>query len=515
MEALIIGLVAGLGYVVSKQGVRSTTKPESIAVNRPESYPFAGATPSKELQKEVEKASEERWLASQDPRGTGIVDPRTYPFFTSMKTQHTNDDVKQRKMELFSGKLDNATWKNKRETGPMFDPVPQPVSSSGSSGNAPTYETMRKISAVSGLQNNVLPFQQVQVGRGVGLDPNTPAGDGFHSMYRVMPIDHSSYKRNSYASRPNHGAAANSARAVDPKYFSKGVPRFYSMERRPLEKGRAAATAPTHRSKFTGPGCHVDTEEYFGIAGATGHNVNAGDPSRNKSDERYGLPLTNVTGDRHGIGAYTVTEFDDARVLAQQRENTRTHGVLTGDKRAQTSARTFVSAPTKRDLVSRTEHVGGAGHIVPTGTAQPFDTPQPTIREQLHDQSNGFAAAAPVIRAARIQCTNRQLLKQAKRGSQVVNTYVTAPERTAEFRKAKLGDDLLNDDRCVNFAVRGDQNFSRALSHAQASALYMNQANPGTSSISNRARLPEENRFQDYTIARDNLNKNDLHIRIN
>ena len=515
MEAVIIGLILGLGYTVSRQGTQRAGKVESVAVDRPESYPFVGATPSNELKKEHEKASEERWLASRNPRSSGIVDPRTYPFFTSMKTQHTSDDIKQRRMELFTGKLDEATWKHKQESGPMFEPTPQMLSSSGTSGNGPNYEAMRKVSAVSGIQNNVLPFQQIQVGRGVGVDPSAPASDGFHSMYRVMPVDHSAYKRNTYESRPNHGTAINSAREVDPKYYSKGVSRFYSMERRPLEKGRAVATAQAHRPKTVVPGCHVDTEEYFGIAGASGHNVPAGDSSRDKSDDRHGFPLTNVTGDRHGIGAYTVTEFDSAKMITQQRENTQTHGTLTGDRHAQTSSQTFVTAPTKRDLVRRHDHVGGAGHFVPTGAAQPFDAPQPTIREQLHDQTNGFAAAAPVIKGARIQCTNRQLLKQSKRGTQVVNTYVTAPERTGEYRRARMGDDLLAEDRCVNIAVKEDRKLSRAVSHAQSSVMYMNQAPPGVSSIGNRSRLPEENRFQDYTIARDNVKGNDLHIKIN
>jgi hypothetical protein len=483
MEAIIIGLIAGLGYAVSQQGITTRKKADVVTVDRPESYPFPSATTSKELRKEQEKASEARWLASQDPRGSGIVDPRTLPYFTSARTQNTNDDLKQRRMEGHTGAA--PTWQHKKESVPFFEPVSQNVLSSGSSGNGPTYETMRKASAVSGVQNNVLPFEQVQVGRGIGLDPKTPAGDGFHSTYRVMPIDHASYKKNTVEARPNHGAAINSAREVDPKYYSKGVPRFYTMERRPMEKGRAAVTAQTQRPAILTPGCHVDTEEYFGIAGAVGHHVGAGNQARNKHDNRPGLPLTNVTGERHGLGGYTVADFDNARVISQQRE----------------------------------QGTGGAAgvpaHFVPAGTTQPSDLPQPTLREQLHDQSNGFAAAAPVVRGARVQCTNKQLLKESKRGSQVVNTYVAAPQRTSEFRRAKMGDDLLAETRCVPMAVKADGHVHRQMSHAQASVMYMNQASAGTSSIANRNRLPEENRFQDFTIARDNVKNNDLHIRIN
>lgn len=516
MEVAIIGLVAGLGYLASRNSVQQRRPDDAVVtVGRPESYPFAGLTNSETLKKEQEKASEQRWLASMNPRDSGIVDPRTVPFFSSMKKQHTNDDIKQRRMELFTGQQTDATWKHKKEADAMFKPTPQNLNSNGSSGNAPTYETMRKQSAVSGIQNSVLPFEQVQVGRGVGLNPATPAGDGFHSMYRVMPVDASSYKRNTFEARPNHGAAMNSAREVDPKYYSKGVSRFYTMDRRPMEKGRAAATGPAHRSKIVAPGCHVDTEEYFGIAGAPGQNVPAGISDRDRVDNRPGLPVTNVTGDRHGIGGYAVAEFDNAKMIAQQRETTRTHGILKGDRVAQTAAHTFVHAPNNRAISSQRDQHGGAGHFVPAGAVQPLDVPQPTIREQLHDQSNGFAAAAPVLRGTRVQCTDKQLLKESKRGSHVVNTYINHAERTNEYRRAKMGDDLLLENRCVPMAVKADANPARMAGHAQSSVMYMNQATPGESSIANRFRLPEENRFQDYTIARDNVRANDLHIPIN
>ena len=482
MEALIIGLIAGLGYAVSRQGTAPRkTVPSDVTVQRPESYPFQDATNSTDLLKQHEKVSDERWLASQDPRGSGIVDPRTAPFFTSARTQNTNDNLKQRRMESHTGGA--PSWQHKKESAPFFEPASQNVLSSGSSGNGPTYETMRKVSAVSGVQNNVLPFTQVQVGRGIGLDPNAPAGDGFHSTYRVMPVDSASYKKNSVEARTNHGVALNSARQVDPKYFSKGVPRFYTMERRPLEKGRAAMTAQAQRPTVLTPGCQVDTEEYFGIPGAKGHHVNAGDSSRNRLDNRPGLPLTNVTGERNGIGGYTHADFDNSRVISQQREQSAGSGV--------------------------------AKYFVPAGTTQPSDVPQPTIREQLHDQSNGFAPAAPVIRGASVQCTNKQLLKESKRGSHVVNTYVAAPQRSAEFKRANLGDDLLKERRLAAAKFKEDNTRNRHMSHPQASVMYMNQAAAGESSTANRQRLPEQNQFQDYTIARDNVKGNDLHIRIN
>jgi len=525
MELLIGGSVLALGYAMSKGTSRKklVDGPRDISVGVPGAYPFPD-TPADSgvLLARQERLAQERWDAARDPRASGIVD-RNAPFFSSYAKQSTNDEVKQRRMELYTGVATlegskTGVWQPKTESGARFAPASQPVTSGGSSGNASNYETQRLTSAISAVQSNTLPFQQVRVGPGIGVGAGTVATDGFHSQYRVMPVDAWAYKQNILPGRINPGSSTVTAREVDPKHYSKGVSRFYDMERRPLEKGRAAATGQAIRPQTGVKGCHYDsTHEYFGVAGTKGQNVQAGAWDRSKNDEGRQLPLTNVTGARAGMGAFTGGVYDSARFESQQRESDQGTGGagFKGDQRRHQAPSSFLMQATKRDLAKYQDYNGILGHHVPTGAVAPRDVPQPTLREQLHDQGNGYAAAGPAtVTGPTVQCTDRQLLKQAKRGTYSTNTYVTPPERTEAFRRTHGGmDDVLVRRSVGEVRVRVDANPGQRQSHGAASRMYMNQAGSGVSTAANN-KLETENRFQDYGIAQTVLKDNDLHVPI-
>lgn len=505
MEILIGGAVGLFGYMLSRN---------SAAPGRPTADRPAFEEPST-LLKAQDALAGRRWTDAQSPNSTGIVGPKNVPFFQSIRKQNTNEPTKQRRMELYTGNLEQTgTWQPKRESRPRFAPTAQPVTSSGSSGNAVNYAARR--SALSGVQNNVLPFAQQRVGPGLNVGVNTPAADGFHSQYRPMPLDYSGYKANELEGRVIPGGSAIQARQVDPSFYSKGVPRFWDMDRRPLERGMAAVTARAHRPEIIKVGgCHVDTQEYFGGAMQGGQNVQAGAWTHDKTDQRPGLPLTNATGSRAGVGAFTAQAYDGTRFTSQNRESERTHGVATGDQRRHQAPSSFVTAPTQRSM-AECGYNGIAGHFVPGGTAGPEDAPQPTLREQLHDQSSGPGIAAPHVKGATVQCTDRQLLKEAKRGSTVVNTYVTHPERTEAFRRANVGDVGTATQRCqARVAVRAEPAGARMAAHAAAPSLYSNMATAGASTGSGRMKLPEENRFQDFGLAKSVLATNPYSVNIN
>lgn len=524
MELLIASSIGVLGWVLSKPGAGVPMASLSGIQNASGAQPVksntssAPAPTSTTLLKAHDAVAGKRWEAARDP-ASNIVG-RQVPYFSSFRKQHTNDTMKQRRMEIYSGNLgygnsESGTWQHKSEASPLFDPTPQPVTSSGSSGNGVTFDPSRYITSMTGIQNNALPFQQKRVGPGIGVGADVAATDGFHSKYRVLPPD-LGYKRNVLEGRVVPGGNAVAAREVDPKFFSKGVPRMWTMDRRPLEKGRAATTAQAIRPETNVKGqaqCHVDTQEYFGPAGTHGHVVQDGQWSRYKGDDRPGHPLTNATGASSGVGAFVRSEFDRSRFDAQQRETfaSPAGGAMKGDQYRHVSPQTYLDVPTMRSL-QNTGYGGIAGHYVASNTTQPLDTPQPTLREQLHDQTNGMSAAAPIVKGATIQCTNRQLLKEAKRGSQVVNGYIAHPERSEAFRRTHAKDDRLIDRSQARIAVKTDLNASRVTSHAAASALYMNQADPGKSSTGNRNKLAEVNKFQDFNIAKIVMQGNELHV---
>lgn len=518
MEFLIAASIAGAGWFASRSSGRAAP-PTDAEVGRPESYPFA-ATPARsgDLLKEQQRASQRRWEASRSA-SSGIIAAADRPFFRSERTQGTNPAVSQRRMELHTGSLGpgstSGVWKHKQESGPLFSPQAQPVMSGGSSGNSVSYDPDRQKTALTRVQNNSLPFQQVRVGPGVGIGADVPAADGFHSQYRVLPQDPFAYKHNELQGRTTAGGSLVAAREVDPKVATKGVPRFYAMDRRPLEKGRAAATAPMQHETYgrgNYPGHHVNAGEYFGHAGASGPNVQSGGWVRRKDDDRPGHAVTNVTGERAGI--YAHPSYDDSKFQSQQREIfTEYTGTLTGNARRPQSQNTYATQPTNRD-VTLSAYVSGAKSYVDAGEGRTSDAPMTTLKETLHDQSNGPAAAVSSVRAASVQCTDRQLLKASKRGSYVANTYVTPPERTDAFARAN-GASAHQCSGIGKVAVKVRVNESRQLTHGASQSMYSNQALPGDNTTLARNKLPEPNARADFGIARAALQGNELAIDIN
>lgn len=527
-ELLIAGAVGVLGYVLSSKSNPSTPAPMTNARKRlpmdlegtrPATYPIENVptTTNQALLREHERKAEERYQLAHDPRTSGIISQQ-YPFFSSYRKQHTNDDLKQRRMENHTGTLEGTDWRRKHEAANLFQPQPQPVTSDGSSGNGVNYDLHRKQAAVTQLQNNVVPFQQVRVGPGVGVDPSVPSADGFHSQYRVLPPDVYSYKKNELPGVVVPGGAQVAARTVDPKFYTKGVPRYWDMgAARPLEKGRATdITAQMVRPNQELKGCHTDTQEYFGIAGHSGPNGPAGAWSRNREDAINTNHTLNLTGARAGVGAFVDTNYDKTKFESQQRETRQdpSAGTLTGNQYRHQAPNTYLVVPNNRSLAS-VEYAGGAGHFVSTGEARPLDTPQTTLREQLHDKSVGQGIAAPTLTGVRVQCSDKQLLKESKRAGYVVNTYGALPERTDALRRAAFGGQYdLMVNRCQGGVAIRPENpaIQRTQGHG---AWYVNNAGPGMSTTANRNKLESVNRFQDYSLAKTVLQGNELHVAIN
>jgi hypothetical protein len=537
MELLIAGGIAALGYGLSVrndalQSSSSATAQRSSAFSGgPGSYPIVDARNLGTY----EALAEKKFRDSQTPKATGVVSPvtnpaDTTPFFTSAKKQNTNNGVKQSLLELYTGTLGvetskTGTYRNKTEAEALFKPRKQDVTSSGSSGNPMTYDTSRSAAYVSGLQNNISPVEQRRVGPGVGVGTHVPAADGFHPMHRVLPPNVGEHKKNTLPGGVNPGGVTVSARVVDPRVHVKSVPRVWTYERRPPEKSGAAVAARSSRpfgnARERPPGfskCNdgrVGEEGYFGGAGMASHPQTAGEWDRDKRDDDLSpLPSTNVALSRHGTGAYVAHTYDDARLQSQQRESaTHGPGALKGDQYRHAVPRDFITTATMRDM-THGPWQGGIGHFVPTTSNRPADAPQPTLREQIHDQNIQGAIAPAVVTGPTVTCTNLQLLREAKRGIHRSEGYVTGPQRTEAFRRANRGDDPLGDRIPGRVAVRDDGDMraqARVGSHAASSTVYVNVMKPGASSNGHN-KLPEPNMRQDFSIAKNVLKDNPFHV---
>jgi hypothetical protein len=177
-------------------------------LSHPQEYPFGPGTAAQKALDEDRAATQARWEQSLQPGLTGVVAGKPgagpQPYFTSAKTQGTNTQFKQRRLEMFTGALDadvsqTGTYRNKREIPAMFRPE-QSAARVGSGGFARSSPV--GLDAVAGryvpskLQNHVLPTQQTRVGPGVGAGIDVQATDGFHPMMRIMPQDFGWKKNN-------------------------------------------------------------------------------------------------------------------------------------------------------------------------------------------------------------------------------------------------------------------------------------------------------------------------------
>ena len=540
MELLIAGGIAALGYGMSLRERVEPTKArtgggasaQGALAGIPGTYPIMDATDAR-----VQEAAEKSFRAAENPKVTGVVSPATKPtaqtpFFTSAKKQNTNDSVKQSLLEIYTGTLGmdsskTGTYRNKKETQSMFAPRKQDVTSSGTAGNPITYDRDRKLAYVSGIQNNVSPAPQVRVGPGLGVGTGVPAADGFHPMHRILPPNVGGYKKNTLPGGVNPGKVNVSVRVVDPRVTTKDIPRVWTYERRPPEQTAAAVAARSSRpygdSCSRPPGyskCNdgrVGEEHYFGGAGFSAHAQTAGAWDRNKRDDDLSpLPSTNVAAARLGTGGYVDKSFETYRFESQQRESAP-HGLgaLKGDQYRHSTPRDYIAQPTNRDL-HHSSWQGGAGHYVSTSANRPGDAPQPTLREQLHDQNLQGAVAPAVVTGPTVTCTNLQLLREAKRGIHRTEGYVTGPQNTEAFRRANRGDDPCGDRTVGRVAVRNDggaPSQSRVTSHAASSIAYRNVASPGVSTNAHN-RLPERNAREDFSIAKTVLKGNPLHVSV-
>lgn len=208
MELGIIAGLGALGWTLAAKGTetrRTTTIPPLLP---PENeYPFDPSVETRVLL-DADARNAQAHVSKTVAGQYTFENPEPRPFLTSDKTASIDT---QRRLELFTGSEE--IWRHKSERPPVFNPEDSRVTV-GSGGTAQTstlsYDPSGLIDRnVFGTKmNNVLPFEQVRVGPGVGVDPNVPSADGFHSQFRVLPVEAlNNYRINQLPGRANSGAA--------------------------------------------------------------------------------------------------------------------------------------------------------------------------------------------------------------------------------------------------------------------------------------------------------------------
>jgi hypothetical protein len=411
---------------------------------------------------------------SHFPERTGVI----APFYKSMGTQNTNDEVKQRKLDAFTGS--DPTWQHKREKESFFEVKPQAIDSSGRQGNTPYRVDPDQLkNALTDTQHNALPFTQKRVGPGIGVGVDTPAADGFHPMLRAIPVNGLAHKNSEMPGRVNAGHVLNANRPVDPTSKYTKPARVWDMSRRPLVQGRAAATAPAHRGKHSSVEpiqCHVDGDHYVGTAYRKGGYDTLAEMTR-QGDRSESTDTLNLKGPTTGGLAYTKTAFDEYRMNSQNRE---APGEFRGVKYHNSAIQAY-----------------------------PQSAPQETERDIVASRPGGPGRVAPVVRKEYMRCSDMQLLKESKRSGYDQTTYIPGPQRTDALLLAKLG--YKNSPYLQQYHTFRSQNKrleNRRLGHAQSSYVYNHSTHVGEDASHGKKISGENNPRLDFSIAKNALQGN-------
>lgn len=510
MELAILGAVGLLGYVMSEKDARPSGPSQPLPTHQ-HAYPWGPGTEVGKLLEADRQVSKGRWEQSLEPHVTGVVAPNAppgarQPFFRSAKSQHTNNDIKQRRMEMFTGAVgadtsQTGTWRKKTEVPSMFKPewTASAVTSSGKTAGTPYGIDQAAHYFPSIKLNGLSPTQQVLVGPGVGVGTDVPAADGFHPMLRVMPKNVNEYRKNNLPGALVVGGSTVATRPQDPRYTQQGPPRFWDQARRPTEATKASVLAASERpeQELLPCGGRMIGEDWLGPGGRVGSYVGVTQATRDRQDANFAMHDTNVTGARHGVGTYAKATFDTTRVDSQRREQFQEYeGVLTGG-RAPTAKQTYLLADTNR-AIHDTGYEGNPASAVEGGKARPMDAWDRTLREGVHTPAQ-LGVAAPYIKGFSVQATDKWLDRESKRYGQHLVDYMPPAHSPQDVR------------------VPGLVQVKPRLELAEAPALPTNPTPLAMAPMGARTdqvkRRPENTRL-DLGIAASQLANNPLHLKV-
>lgn len=182
MEFVILGALGALGYWTNNSGKKITPqKPPVVSNTRVMQNDFNNQVATHFSNPNVVIGGQ-----------TNITD--NTPFFRSEKSQNTNDMVKDRRLETFTG-VNNIDYTPKTER--VADAPVKGLTNIYGTTFSPDMERYNGYTT-NLMHNNVSPVEKQYVGPGLGIDPTQSAAGGFHQRFRVMPDNVNGYRKNTF-----------------------------------------------------------------------------------------------------------------------------------------------------------------------------------------------------------------------------------------------------------------------------------------------------------------------------
>jgi len=298
----------------------------SDPVSRNNSNKTSGSDPSSKILRKIEM---DRDLAMKGGFSNledsyfnyDVVDKKDFvhnnmvPFFSinakngyghDMGKEYKLSEVKQRKVDTFTGSINNVEYKPKTERKPLFNPI---VGNSWIYG-MPNFTDYLESRHIPGKERrNEFLQQPSRITPGLNLGYNEISTQGFHDTYRVLPpsVDELRTANNpkiEYPALINHGQKGT-RRPIQTSVPKRRPETFWEKDTRDLQKTRSYYTAPTvhgdHNAKDTNR--NQTTKEWFAHAkhGEGGHysrNLKEGFEESHRENYLQSAP-TNITAVGH------------------------------------------------------------------------------------------------------------------------------------------------------------------------------------------------------------------------
>ena len=205
----MLGSLGLLGFQFSKQKQNDSSNIKELEVlEEPNIYPMKD-------EQQFDLYTEQQFVHNENVQ----------PYFTSAKTQNTNDNIKTSVMERLTGRDINM---RKMEVEQTFDDNsilynPNVNTMFNSSYNDEIDKYKQSVNNSNNSMRSVRPFEQEYVGPGMGLDYNEKSGMGYHDTFRILPDNVNSYNKQTFGGRVISGKAENPYQEKSEKIKKTGL----------------------------------------------------------------------------------------------------------------------------------------------------------------------------------------------------------------------------------------------------------------------------------------------------
>jgi len=275
------------------------------------------------------------------------------------------NNFKQRKLETFTGSINNANWKPRSEQKPLFNPM---IGLTNIYGMPNFTDQYRSRYVPKKERQGEKPFQPIRVTPGLGLNYNEVSKQGFHDTYRVMPKTTNQLRtlnnpKISYSKHVNYGMKGEKRGVV--AGFKKNLPEtFFENSTADLQKSIGYHKAPTVYKNYDAPPTNRSQTSSM---------------TYNHAKSQYNLPTPGQLQGKHRAQTKIATFNDPTRNI------TNTH-----QKNTSLTQNTYNAAPTMRSMTGDNVYLN-PGNYHEGNKTQAYNrdnlVPNATMRQLTQDKT--------------------------------------------------------------------------------------------------------------------------------